>query len=233
MCGGTFWSTAITEEVSGEYAPQALVVEGGKVRQASSTGVLVDLEVSAAAMNRLKSMLPIRDAILELLAAERNDVADGRISELRAELNRRYDEFATKFKRTVKGKKLRGALNAPDNSRLIIKNPDGPSAMAVSLSEKGRIDPDYMGTLLKKDGEAVIKELKDEKRIFMDPGETGAWETSEMYLSGDLARKSQRAEAAPVEMAKDFIEHLLGDGHVVVKLEPSIAYYEIDAGYIC
>ena len=56
--------------------------------------------------------------------------------------------------------------------------------MAVSLSEKGRIDPDYMGTLLKKDGEAVIKELKDEKRIFMEPGETGAWETSEMYLSG-------------------------------------------------
>ena len=37
----------------------------------------------------------------------------------------------------------------------------------------------------------------------------------------------------PVEMVKDFIEHLLGDGHVVVKLEPSIAYYEIDAGYIC
>lgn len=66
-------------------------------------------------------------------------------------------------------------------------------ALAVVLNERGHVDVDHIAELLHADSNAVIAELGD--AIFADP-ETGAWQTADAYLSGQVRDKLKAAEAA-------------------------------------
>ncbi|KUM24420.1 lactate dehydrogenase [Mesorhizobium loti] len=66
-------------------------------------------------------------------------------------------------------------------------------ALAVVLNERGHVDVDHIAELLHADAEIVIADLGD--AIFRDP-ESGAWQTDDAYLSGQVRDKLKAAEAA-------------------------------------
>ena len=66
-------------------------------------------------------------------------------------------------------------------------------ALAVTLSEVGRVDPDHLADLLDCDPDTAIAELGT--TIFRNPA-TEAWETADAYLSGAVRTRLAVAEAA-------------------------------------
>ncbi len=66
-------------------------------------------------------------------------------------------------------------------------------ALAVVLNERGHVDVDHIAELLHDDAASVIDALGD--AIFRDP-ESGAWQTDDAYLSGQVRDKLKAAEAA-------------------------------------
>lgn len=79
---------------------------------------------------------------------------------------------------------------APPSAPIINSAAD---ALAVVLNERGHVDVDHIAELLHVDPEIVIADLGD--AIFRDP-ETGAWQTDDAYLSGQVRDKLKAAEAA-------------------------------------
>lgn len=66
-------------------------------------------------------------------------------------------------------------------------------ALAVVLSEAGRVDLDQIAELLHCESDAVVDQLGD--TIFQDPAD-GRWQTADAYLSGQVRTKLAVAEAA-------------------------------------
>jgi N12 class adenine-specific DNA methylase/adenine-specific DNA methylase len=62
-------------------------------------------------------------------------------------------------------------------------------ALVTSLSERGRVDLDYMASLYGKTPEAIATELHG--LIFRNPA--GGWESSDQYLSGNVKKKLAQA----------------------------------------
>ncbi|MDN5929031.1 MAG: N-6 DNA methylase [Hyphomicrobiales bacterium] len=79
---------------------------------------------------------------------------------------------------------------APPSAPIITSAAD---ALAVVLNERGHTDIDHIAELLHANGDAVIAELGE--AIFRDP-ETGSWQTTDAYLSGQVRDKLKAAEAA-------------------------------------
>ncbi|MFD1940596.1 N-6 DNA methylase [Paradevosia shaoguanensis] len=79
---------------------------------------------------------------------------------------------------------------APPSAPIITSAAD---ALAVVLNERGHVDVDHIAELLHMDAAAVIAELGE--AIYRDP-ETGAWQTADAYLSGQVRDKLKAAEAA-------------------------------------
>lgn len=66
-------------------------------------------------------------------------------------------------------------------------------ALAVVLNERGHVDIDHIAELLHQSVDDVTADLGD--AIFRDP-ETGAWQTADAYLSGQVRDKLKAAKAA-------------------------------------
>lgn len=79
---------------------------------------------------------------------------------------------------------------APPSAPIINSPAD---ALAVVLNERGHVDIDHIAELLHVDAEIVIADLGD--AIFRDPV-SGAWQTDDAYLSGQVRDKLKAAEAA-------------------------------------
>ena len=83
---------------------------------------------------------------------------------------------------------------AVNPNRVITKAEGAKDAMLVSLAEKGRLDFDRMAELTGKPVDELQSDLKSQGLVFHDPD--GHWETSDMYLSGNVRKKLAAAEAA-------------------------------------
>lgn len=79
----------------------------------------------------------------------------------------------------------------------ITKAESPEDALMVSIAERGQIDPDYIGSLLGRDGAEVLDELTkgDKPALFIDPA-TGGYVLSDAYLSGNVRKKLAQATAA-------------------------------------
>ena len=95
------------------------------------------------------------------------------------------------------------AKKAPIFSRRVIEKheevtkADTPEdALMVSIAERGQIDPAYIGSLLGRDGAAVLDELTkgDKPALFIDPA-TGGYVLRDAYLSGNVRKKLEQAKA--------------------------------------
>ena len=87
------------------------------------------------------------------------------------------------------------AVVAPRSA--VVKAETPADALAVSMAERGRIDPDYMAELLGKNADEILHELSEGAKplLFMDPS-TGQYVLRDAYLSGNVRAKLAAAKDA-------------------------------------
>lgn len=83
-------------------------------------------------------------------------------------------------------------------------------ALAVSMAERGRIDPAYMADLLGKDADAILADLATGNRphLFKDPA-SGEYVLRDAYLSGNVRKKLEQARAAGMMANVHALEEVL------------------------
>ena len=193
---------------------------------------MYEKDLPETAKNRIKGMVQIRDCVRQLIELQMEDESDYEIKEEQNRLNVLYDNFVKKYglinsrgnnqafsedssyyllcslevldskgnfirkadmfsKRTIKVKKE------------ITKVDTANEALILSLTEKAKIDIEYMKSLTDKTEEELVKEL--EGQIFEVPdrliGEP-KYVTADEYLSGNVRQKLEIAK----KMAEQFPE---------------------------
>ena len=185
-------------------------------------GIMVRQDVSAAAAERIKDMMELRDCTRRLIELQTMDAGDGVIAAEQRQLNELYDAFTAKHglissrenKRAFEDDSSYYLLCSleilDDDGRLERKSdmftkrtiqPHRPvehtetevESLAVSMNEKARVDLPYMAKLCGKSEDEVAAELQGV--IFRVPG-TDHYITADEYLSGNVREKLREAEAA-------------------------------------
>ena len=178
------------------------------------------VEMPDTMQERIKGMVAIRDCTQELISLQLEEYPDTAITEKQAELNHLYDSFSKKYG-IISSQTNRRAFNQDSSYCLLcslekiddagnfkgkadmftkrtIKKAEvvtsvdtATEALAVSLSEKAKVDLDYMAELSGKDIDSVKEELAG--IIFQNPV-TDKWETADAYLSGNVREKLETAK---------------------------------------
>ncbi|MCL2853377.1 MAG: N-6 DNA methylase [Defluviitaleaceae bacterium] len=179
-------------------------------------------DISGAASDRTKGMIELRNCLNKVIDSQMNGDSDYELSKLQSELNRLYDNFKSKHgaisARTnanafagdssyhllaslevvdehgkVKGKsdifskrtiKQKAAITSVDTSS---------EALAVSISEKARVDIGFMRKLTGLEEEKIIADLQGV--IFKIP-HTERYAPADEYLSGNVRKKLVEAREA-------------------------------------
>ncbi len=171
-------------------------------------------------LERIKGMVGIRDCTQELINVQLEEYSDTVIKEKQAELNSLYDAFSKKYG-LINSQTNKRAFNQDSSYCLLcslektdeegkfvgkadmftkrtIKKAEvvtsvdtATEALAVSLSEKAKVDLDYMAELSGKDADTIKEELTGV--IFQNPV-TDKWETADEYLSGNVRDKLETAK---------------------------------------
>ena len=182
-------------------------------------------ELPLTTVNRIKSMIAIRDCVRNLIELQIDDGSDEEIKELQLRLNSLYDNFSKNYglinsrtnerafsedssyyllcsleilnenkqfvrkadmfsKRTIKPHKV---ISRADNS---------VDALILSISEKAKVDIEYMQQLTGKTEDELVKEL--EGSIYKDPI-SEEFVTADEYLSGNVRQK--------LSIARRFVEN--------------------------
>lgn len=182
--------------------------------------VMKPVEMKDSMLERIKGMVGIRDCTQELIGVQLQEYPDTVIKEKQAELNRLYDVFSKKYglinsqtnKRAFNQDSsycLLCSLEKLDNegnfagkadmfTKRTIKKAEvvtsvdtATEALAVSLSEKAKVDLGYMAELSGKSTDKIKEELAG--IIFQNPV-TDKWETADEYLSGNVRNKLETAK---------------------------------------
>jgi N12 class adenine-specific DNA methylase len=158
----------------------------------------------------------LRDGYLKL---SKNEISGAKVTESEREVvNRMYDVFVAKYgqlnsidnRRSILsdgyGVTLLSSLERREGSgyvksdiltQTIVKKEelfktDSPSdALAHCLNEKGKVDMEFIATILGMDAAAAVKAL--DKHIYINPS-WNEWETADAYLSGNVVDKLKTAE---------------------------------------
>lgn len=206
-----------------ELRPFSYAVQDGKLMFKEADGNLVPSEMNATAVKRAINMIGIRDAVRNLIEAQRDGCDDEQLHALQADLTQNYDTFVKEFgnihKRGNKlafrkdaGYPLLLALEKLDDEQNVIgktaifsKRTISPhivathaetpeDALGLSLAERGKIDFAYMSALLGgMPQEQITSSLR--QQIFLDP-QTQEWQPADEYLSGNVRAKLDIARAA-------------------------------------
>nr|MCR5104996.1 DEAD/DEAH box helicase family protein [Eubacterium sp.] len=182
--------------------------------------VMKPVDMAESKLDRIKGMVGIRDCTRELIDMQLEEAADADISSKQQELNELYDSFEKKFGR-INSRTNKSAFSQDSSYSLLASlerfDADGnflakadmftkrtikraevvtsvdtaSEALAVSLSEKAKVDIPYMSKLTGKKEEDIINELAGV--IFKNPV-TDKWETADEYLSGNIREKLRIAE---------------------------------------
>lgn len=93
-------------------------------------------------------------------------------------------------------------------------------ALAVSMAERGKLDAAYIGKLLDRDAEEVLRELSsgDKPMLFRDPA-SDEYVLRDAYLSGNVRAKLEQARAAGMSMNARALEEVQPadvDAHEIV-----------------
>lgn len=188
---------------------------------------MTPVEASVTAQHRIKGMIALRDCVRDLIEYQTEDYSDAEIQAQQKKLGRLYDSFSQQYGLLNSranssvfssdssyclfcslevfdddGNFLRKAdvfTKRTIRRREIVTSVDTASeALALSISEKARVDLPYMAQLTGKPEDAVAAELQGV--IFRVPGreEDGrpVYQTADEYLSGDVREKLQTARLA-------------------------------------
>ena len=189
--------------------------------------VMVEQKKDGITAERIKGMIAIRESLKELINVQLLNNNDEEMAIYQNKLNELYDKFVDKYGYlTSKGNKsafsddidypLLTALENVDEatkevtkSEIFYKRTISPykeitsvetsdEALVVSLNQKGRVDIEYMRTLVNKEFDEIVQDL--EGKIFRNPlkviedNRNSGWETADEYLSGDVKEKLKIAE---------------------------------------
>ena len=182
--------------------------------------IMKPVDMKDTMMERIKGMVGIRDCTQELIRVQLEEYPDTVILEKQAELNKLYDDFSKKYG-LINSQTNKRAFNQDSSYCLLcslektdeegkfvgkadmftkrtIKKAEvvtsvdtATEALAVSLSEKAKVDLDYMAELSGKDADTIKEELTGV--IFQNPV-TDKWETADEYLSGNVRDKLETAK---------------------------------------
>ena len=148
------------------------------------------------------------------------------ISEAQNKLSKDYDDFVELFGRIGQAENKKAfandnsyhlikSLEKTDNSGNFIGKADifskktinpqividhcnnAQDALILSLSEKMRVDMDYMSMLTDKSESELVAELGD--KIYQNPQKNMRWESADEYLTGNIRTKLAAAEEAGLE----------------------------------
>ena len=182
--------------------------------------IMKPVDMKDTMMERIKGMVGIRDCTQELIRVQLEEYPDTVILEKQAELNKLYDDFSKKYG-LINSQTNKRAFNQDSSYCLLcslektdeegkfvgkadmftkrtIKKAEvvtsvdtATEALAVSLSEKAKVDLDYMAELSGKSTDKIKEELAG--IIFQNPV-TDKWETADEYLSGNVRNKLETAK---------------------------------------
>ena len=177
------------------------------------------LELPAATAERVLGMVDMRDTVQELIKCQMEDGSDADVAALQLRLNSQYDRFTARHG-LVSSTANRRAFSQDSSYCLLcsleildeegklqrkadiftkrtIRKPEpvtsvdtASEALAVSIGERAKVDVPFMAQLAGKGEDEITEELHGV--IFKNPV-TGAWETSDEYLSGNVREKLQIA----------------------------------------
>ena len=182
--------------------------------------IMKPVDMSDSMQERIKGMVGIRNCTQELINLQLEEYPDTVIKEKQVELNSLYDAFSKKHglinsqtnKRAFnqdssycllcsleklddegnfKGKADMFTKRTIKKAEVVTSVDTASEALAVSLSEKARVDLNYMAELTGKDVDMVKEELTG--IIFQNPL-TDQWETADEYLSGNVRDKLETAK---------------------------------------
>ena len=185
--------------------------------------VMVKPELNATAKERVKGMVQLRDCVQKLIGQQLDGyISDETIRQTQQELDTLYDSFTEKYG-LINARAnslafsddssyfLLCSLEVLDEENNLKRKADiftkrtirpheaitsvdtASEALALSISEKARVDMNYMAQLSGKSQEELIDELNGV--IFLDPVH-GEWQTADEYLAGDVRQKLREAETA-------------------------------------
>ena len=183
--------------------------------------IMKPVEMKDSMLERIKGMVGIRDCTQELINVQLQEYPDSVIQEKQAELNRLYDDFSKKYglinsqtnkrafnqdssycllcslEKTDEEGKFKGKADmftkrTIKKAEVVTSVDTATEALAVSLSEKARVDLGYMAELSGKSIDTIKEELTG--IIFQNPV-TDKWETADEYLSGNVRDKLETAKA--------------------------------------
>ena len=176
-------------------------------------------------VNRIKGMISIRDCVRDLIEAQLDDGSDEDIKQIQAKLNSLYNSFVKNYgiinsrtnerafsedssyyllcsleilnenKQFVRKADMFSKRTIKPN-KVITKADNSIDALILSISEKARVDIEYMQDLTGKTQEELVKDL--EGSIYKDPI-TEEYVTADEYLSGNVREK--------LKVAKRFAEN--------------------------
>ena len=180
-------------------------------------------DLNKTAEQRVKGLIHLRDLVRNLIDAQVNGYSDEAISALQKLLNDEYDAFTAAYGLiNSRGNEL--AFSDDSSYYLLCSlehiNDKGEflgkadmfykrtihahqtadhvetaqEALAVSLSERGRLDFDYMTELSDLTKEQLLKDLQGQ--VFEDPNAPGTYEIAALYLSGNVREKLADAREA-------------------------------------
>ncbi|QJD95940.1 DNA methylase [Mucilaginibacter robiniae] len=164
----------------------------------------------------------LRDTYLELADRESQQLMP--VPELRKALNESYEAFVVKYGELNKnqnaarllqdpafGFKMLSSLEVREADRFVksdifhgpvfaqratVQTEDPGEALAICLNDIGRVDLEIIASYTGLSTEQVVSGL--EKQILLNPA-SGAWETTDNYLSGNVVDKLKTAERISVE----------------------------------
>ena len=175
------------------------------------------MEVSVTAANRIKGMIELRDCTRRLIEYQLEGYPDEDIAREQRSLNALYDRYTDKYgllnsrannmafsddsaycllcslevidENGNLGRKADMFTKRTILQQSVVTSVDtATEALAVSLSEKAKVDMPYMAELTGKTEEQLAEELTGV--IFLNPT-TKQYETADEYLSGDVRWKLQ------------------------------------------
>ena len=193
------------------------VVDGDVYYRENS--VMVQPSLNAAAKERVKGMVELRNCVQKLISQQLDGATDEEIKQTQADLNQIYDEYTAKYG-LINDRANRQAFSDDSSyyllcsleildeeqklkrkadmfnkrtigQNLIVTSVDtSAEALTLSIAEKARVDMEYMMNLTGKSENAIIQELTGV--IFQDPVNK-EWQTADEYLSGNVREKLRQA----------------------------------------
>lgn len=179
-------------------------------------------ELPEGTIKRIKKLIDIRDTTRKLIELQAYDASDEEIKGFQSSLNFIYDNFVLEYGRICSRANrkafeddssyyLLSSLEINDDKCVFQRKADmffkrtikphrevesvetSTDALIVSISEKAKVDLDYMSKISKLPKDTLINELKGV--IFKVPN-TNSYVTASEYLSGNVRKKLEEAKLA-------------------------------------